>query len=99
MSLAFYVGICAAVGHWNRLRGNSFAVGFVLSFVTFIVPAVIFIALTKKNDAKLLERSIAAGALKRCPACAETIKAEALKCKHCGSAVDGTVHIRPLGKL
>lgn len=28
--------------------------------------------------------------LRKCPFCAEEIKAEALKCKHCGSMLDGS---------
>lgn len=35
------------------------------------------------------------GELKKCPMCAEDIRAEAVKCKHCGTLLDGTQPASP----
>ncbi len=38
-----------------------------------------------------LERDIANGAYRKCPACGELSKSEALKCKHCATDVTSIV--------
>lgn len=55
-----------------RKRRRSMGAGFVLGFLFGPVGIVI---------AKLLPEG---GPKKRCPACAELIKADAVVCKHCG---------------
>jgi hypothetical protein len=46
------------------------------------LPAVLL--LLEKNGPELERRAIAAAKLKKCPLCAELIRAEAKACRHCG---------------
>ena len=55
----------------------------------FLTPIIgIFILLLSKPDQKKVEEyQTRHGDLVKCPECAELIKSEAKKCKHCGSMV------------
>lgn len=74
-----------AVGYWNSTRGHSFLAGFFFSLLLSPVIAALIIAVRKPNTKKQEERAISDGDLRKCPACAELVKREAIKCKHCGS--------------
>ena len=74
---------CWRVGGYYRRRGRSFRAGFVLAFVFTPVLAWIFGMVLPANAEAQAEQRLAAGTLKKCPACAELVKAEATKCRHC----------------
>lgn len=72
------------VGVFSRNRGHSFLAGFVFAVILSPLIAFLIVLVRKPNAAALENRSVAAGASKKCPTCAEVVRADALKCKHCG---------------
>ncbi|MCX5817807.1 MAG: zinc ribbon domain-containing protein [Proteobacteria bacterium] len=80
----FLFGIVAAVIANSRGRGGCgwFIIGTLLGPFALIVA--FLPSATQKAMDKAAERG-EYGKFKKCPFCAEIVKIEAVKCKHCGS--------------
>lgn len=67
-------------------KGRSFFWWWVYGFFLFIV-ALIHSIVISKNHSVLDDRQLGNG-MRKCPFCAELVKQEAIKCKHCGSSIE-----------
>lgn len=75
---AILVGVWA--GNWGR---SGFGYFLLAALLSPLLGALILLVAGKKQ-AVVETRAVESGELKKCPACAELVRAEARKCKHCG---------------
>ena len=69
---------CFAISAWAKAYNRGAASWFLISFVFSPIVGAIGLLASGSNS-------------KKCPKCAEDVKPEALKCKHCGNEFEATV--------
>lgn len=91
LALVVYTLLAALVGKAAEKKGRSNTAWFLIAlFLGLVIPAIIVAVmapLTPENQPTGPSTDTPVTETKKCPMCAEWVKAEARKCKHCGSAL------------
>ena len=87
--VSVWIILCVGAGVLAKTKGRD-PVGFALLALA-ASPLVAFIVLLvlPANERELERRSMAAGTTRKCPFCAEIVKAEAIVCRYCGRDIPG----------
>lgn len=87
--VALYIILCELVAKAAERKGRSATAWFFIAFFFgLIIPAVIVAIIGPDRNATAIDS--ADMYLVQCPYCAEDIRPEAIKCKHCGERLPST---------
>ena len=92
-----WVGLSVLVGVLARIRGLGFGGGFLWSLILSPIVGAAITLVRKPNLQGQEQVALSDGAMKKCPHCAELIKAEARVCRFCSRDLPSTFSDTPCG--
>lgn len=85
MIFIFWILLAVLVGIVASKKGSSGLGYFVLSVLFSPLISLLVLLILSSNAASSEKKGLKSGTLRKCPSCAEAVKAEAKICKHCSS--------------
>lgn len=82
MLIFWWIVLSVAIGYFATNKGRDPGRWFVISLITSPLLAGIFLLISSDISE---QEALKDGELKKCTFCAESIKKQAIKCKHCGA--------------
>lgn len=77
--------LAALVGVYANSKGRSGIIFFMISLILSPLIGIVIAVLSPADTSKMEQDALDTGSVKKCPACAELVKIEAVKCKHCNT--------------
>lgn len=75
------------VASYGGSKGHSAGKLFLLSILLSPLIGLLAAVLMKPNQAVLDARALSDGSMQKCPACAELVRVDAVKCRYCGTTL------------
>lgn len=91
VTFIFWLMFSALVGVFASKRGRSGFGWFLIALILSPLIAAILLALIPPNIAHIESRELRTGTSRKCPFCAELVRAEARVCKHCGRDLESGI--------